>query len=139
MSNHGYKRIRLDRTTTRDLHRIIMEKHLGRRLSRTEIIHHIDGDRTNNSLDNLEVMTRAAHARHHRKGKPIPGDSKGNGGARGERNATAKLKDHQVANIKELLAEGKSYKSIGILFDVDPATIRRINLGISWSHITPSV
>lgn len=47
-------------------HRILMEEKLGRRLTEQEVVHHIDGNKTNNSLDNLMVMTRAEHALLHR-------------------------------------------------------------------------
>lgn len=47
------------------VHRLIMEKHLGRKLSKKEIVHHIDGNRQNNSLGNLEVLTRSEHSKLH--------------------------------------------------------------------------
>jgi HNH endonuclease len=46
-------------------HRYLTERRLGRRLLPTEIVHHKDGDTLNNSIDNLEIMTRAAHVVHH--------------------------------------------------------------------------
>lgn len=47
-------------------HRLVMEKVLRRLLLPTEIVHHRDGDRTNNRPHNLEVMTRAEHIEIHR-------------------------------------------------------------------------
>jgi hypothetical protein len=55
-----------------DLHRLIMEEQLGRKLHRNEVVHHIDGNRWNNSPDNLCVMTRSEHARLHTKGRKLP-------------------------------------------------------------------
>ena len=46
-------------------HRIVMENEIGRLLKSSEIIHHIDGDGLNNDISNLEIMTRAEHARLH--------------------------------------------------------------------------
>jgi hypothetical protein len=46
-------------------HRVVMEKHLGRKLNRCEIVHHIDGNKHNNYISNLELMTQAEHARIH--------------------------------------------------------------------------
>lgn len=48
-------------------HRAVMEKHLGRKLSRDEHVHHIDGDRTNNDISNLVVLTRGEHSKIHRE------------------------------------------------------------------------
>lgn len=48
-------------------HRKIMRIKLGRELKPNEVIHHIDGDRTNNKPSNLLVMTRSEHSRLHAK------------------------------------------------------------------------
>jgi hypothetical protein len=45
----------------------VMEIHLGRRMRRTEAVHHKDHDRQNNDLSNLEVLERGQHSSHHRK------------------------------------------------------------------------
>jgi hypothetical protein len=46
-------------------HRLVAEEMLGRWLESSEVVHHIDGDKTNNDPSNLEVMTRGAHFRAH--------------------------------------------------------------------------
>jgi hypothetical protein len=48
-------------------HRLVMEQYLGRELGRTEQVHHINGDKTDNSITNLVVMTPAEHTRLHLK------------------------------------------------------------------------
>lgn len=49
-------------------HRHIMEKYLGRKLHKNEIVHHINGDSLDNRLSNLKVMGRGEHTIHHHKG-----------------------------------------------------------------------
>jgi hypothetical protein len=45
-------------------HRLVMEQELGRYLDPQEVVHHRDGDPTNNAPANLEVF--ASHAEHMR-------------------------------------------------------------------------
>lgn len=51
----------------RHQHRVVMERELGRKLRKGEIVHHIDHNKKNNSPSNLMVMTQAEHARLHFK------------------------------------------------------------------------
>lgn len=44
----------------------IMESHIGRRIGRGEVVHHRDHDKSNNALDNLELLTHGEHSRRHR-------------------------------------------------------------------------
>ena len=46
-------------------HRVIMEKEIGRKLKSTEIVHHIDGNKRNNNISNLKLMTQSEHAKLH--------------------------------------------------------------------------
>ena len=47
-------------------HRTIVEKHIGRQLKRYEIIHHIDGNRHNNKIENLALLTSKQHGLIHK-------------------------------------------------------------------------
>jgi len=46
-------------------HRLIMEYFLGRTLGKDEIVHHKDGNKLNNKIENLELMSRADHTAYH--------------------------------------------------------------------------
>lgn len=41
----------------RSEHVVLMEEHIGRRLSSDEVVHHMDESRSNNVLSNLQLMT----------------------------------------------------------------------------------
>jgi hypothetical protein len=46
-------------------HRLLMEEILGRALATYEEVHHLDGDRSNNDLLNLEFLEKEHHSRYH--------------------------------------------------------------------------
>ena len=50
-------------------HIYLMTKKLGRGLTPNECVHHIDGNKLNNSLDNLQLLTHSEHAKIHAKEK----------------------------------------------------------------------
>lgn len=65
-TNNGYRFKRIDKAKYRAKHRLIMEKAIGRELRSDEIVHHKDGNKLNNALENLEIVTRAEHINIHR-------------------------------------------------------------------------
>lgn len=42
-----------------------MEQYLGRPLEKDQEVHHKDGDKTNDRLENLEVVNKTDHRRSH--------------------------------------------------------------------------
>lgn len=51
-------------------HRLTMEKHLGRYLDPKEVVHHIDCDRANNKIENLQLFeSNGIHLKMELKGK----------------------------------------------------------------------
>lgn len=56
----------IDRTSVRYA-RAVMEAHLGRRLEPHELVHHINGDSTDDRIENLELVSHAEHYERHRE------------------------------------------------------------------------
>jgi len=55
----------------RRIHDVAMEARIGRRLLADEVVHHIDGDKLNNNINNLALLTISGHTRLHRREKRL--------------------------------------------------------------------
>ena len=71
---NGYLEYTTGEHKGRSVHVVKMEKRIGRRLLPDEQVHHIDGNKTNNHDNNLALMTRAGHARLHRREDALSGN-----------------------------------------------------------------
>lgn len=47
------------------LHRVLMENKIGRSLNFNDVVHHKDGNKDNNTIGNLELLSRSEHTRKH--------------------------------------------------------------------------
>lgn len=113
-------------THTRTIHRLVLKAFIG---NNDLDCNHIDGDKSNNKLENLEYCTKSENMIHAYK----------NG--LGEKIGTSKLKDGEVWLIKRILnSDLFRYKKItqdfiSKMFKVSFGTISKIKRGILWSHI----
>jgi hypothetical protein len=82
-------------------------------------VNHIDCNKTNNSIENLELVTYQQNTHHAAKMGKIK-----------------QLNVFQVRKIKKLLLDKDfTYTEIGKMFDVDHSTIRRIYLGKDYKWV----
>jgi hypothetical protein len=129
----SYKKIRIGKGKTRDEHRIIMESFVKRKLDYNEIVHHKDGNKLNNNLENLEIISRSNHMKLH----ILNGDIKHEGFCSEENKIILTIRN---ATVDEKTAKRIKYKneSPEILINelkISKFTISRIRSGKSWKHI----
>lgn len=124
---YGYPRIHLSSPRkTYTIHRLIMTNNTPESEWK-EQVNHIDSNRENSTLENLEWVTAKENIQHVHK-------SNRNADVNGENNPMAKLDTEAVILIKyslTFLSNAKTAKLIG----VSGTTIDRIRNGEAWKHI----
>ena len=93
-------------------------------------INHIDGDKSNNKLSNLELCTASYNVKHSydvlkRKASGVAGD----------RHGMTKLKNEDVFKIREEHSEKRNVSELAKKYKVGKSTIIRIVSRKSWRHI----
>lgn len=109
-------------------HRLIMERKLDRPLVEVEIVHHINRDRTDNRIENLELMSRSEHAKEHSKESVAA--------RRGVKLTNGrKLNVSTVQAIKSELRSGGSTSALALKYGITPTMVCYIKSGKSWAHV----
>lgn len=120
----GYVRTQLHRKT-RTVHRIIAETFIPK-VEGKDFINHKDGDKTHNSVDNLEWCTRSENLLHaYRNGlKSAPIRTK---------NPRCKLSENDILFIKEHAKRDFLERELAEMFSVSDSEISAIVCGVNWS------
>ncbi len=75
VTKSGYIRLWISKDRRVMEHRYVMEQHLGRRLDRDEVVHHINGNNSDNRIANLHLTTFAEDIRQHNLERAKSGNS----------------------------------------------------------------
>lgn len=108
-------------------HRLIFAYYNGvDELLKYESINHIDGNKLNNNISNLEGMTLAENSKHQWEiGLTLSGSDC----------ALAILDEYKVSQIKKMLYLGYSQYLIASHYNVHRSTILNIQLGFNWKNV----
>jgi len=114
---------------------LIWEEHFGP-IPPNHVVHHKDGNKLNNSINNLELMSKKQHQQHHAgeisRGKLA---SEKTYCPKGELHHMAKFTNADVLSIRARCAAGESIMIIAKEYGVWPAAISRIKNRTRWQHL----
>lgn len=132
--NNGYQEVALHlhpgKQTSRYVHRLVADTWIGP-IPRGMEVNHIDGNKKNNAITNLEIVTRKQNAIHaYKNGLNKPPVY------RGELVRTSKAKEADVIKIRNMYNNGKTIQELLLTF---PHLTRDIVSSIvnrrTWKHI----
>lgn len=117
----GYSRVVLsdsDGAMSCCVHRVVAIKYLENDDGLPEI-NHIDGCRSNNSLSNIEWVTRNQNVRHSISDKP---------------HWSAKIDADMAKKIKEMIADERGSTYIANKLGITRSIVESIRRGVTWKH-----
>lgn len=131
ITKFGYARINLRKAKSREyksyfIHRLVATHFLANPKQLPEV-NHVDCNRTNNVVTNLEWVTKEENIKH----SFICGSATN----KGSKNPNSKLKEDDIKAIKQLHKTGRFYNTtIAKLFKISSSTVDNIINNITWSN-----
>ncbi|MBM6637480.1 NUMOD4 domain-containing protein [Staphylococcus xylosus] len=128
IGNRGYPKVSLcagGECKRHLVHRIVATAFLPNPLNKA-YVNHIDGNKQNSNLENLEWSTPTENSLHaHKHGLANVG--------RGEKQHSAKLTVDKVKYIRE---SSKTVRELSLMFKVSKQAIRDVKMKRSWKHVS---
>ncbi|MFZ7121743.1 MAG: HNH endonuclease signature motif containing protein [Eubacteriaceae bacterium] len=131
---NGYYEITRGVNKGKSLHVVIMEINIGRKLKKNEVVHHKNEIKTDNRIENLELMTKSEHSKLHaikrinnNTNYDISKESK-----KGELHNNSKLKEYDVI---EIYNSTLTNKELSIKYNVSISCIKHIKNKRTWKHL----
>jgi len=119
----GYKAVSLGRNNSKTVHRLVALAFLGPPSNKNTLVLHSDGNRTNNTLDNLRYGSHADNS----------ADAKRHGTqVKGERQHVAKLTQEDVVYIR---TSQETSAALAVRFGVTPQCVYLIRVRKNWRHV----
>lgn len=115
------------RQKTVSVHRMVAEAFIPNPENKP-FVNHLDGNKRNNRLENLEWCTAKENTQHALATGLAPSQ-------KGVKNPASKLTEQQVIAIKRLIALGAPSIVIAHAAGVDPCTIYEIKAGKNWADL----
>lgn len=156
IQNHGYYQVASYKEGNHNklLHRLIWEDHYQTKIPENYVIHHINENKLDNRIQNLQCVENLVHNKYNSKKtrlekvrKKMSKAQRGRKhsketkmkisiGNRGEKQGRAKLSEKNVIEIKKLLREGNLFdREIAKIYGVSRKAINNIKLGQTWCHV----
>lgn len=125
----GYRTISFRGSRREYVHRVVMAAFAGPGDGKD--VNHIDGDKTNNALSNLEYCDRLHNVRH-----AIRTGLQNNAG---ECNGMNRYSESQIRHVLSLRDSGFSQKTISKMTGVSTGVIYQVLKGKHWKHLQEAV
>ena len=129
IDHKGYDRIGLNKNGKKKrffVHRLVLQA-FNPSSDETLEVNHIDGNKLNNNVENLEWVTSSENSIHAFKNNLH--------NHQGERNTNASITDSEAKEIKKLKGKGLTQKEVGEMFGTTNYVVANIWNRRGWTHV----
>ena len=130
-NKRGYLEVNLynnSKSTAKIIHRLVAKAFISNDFNKPQV-NHIDGNKLNNEVSNLEWMSNSENQLHAYSLGLQPSRA-------GENNVKAKITDKSVTELKVLYNSGKTIIDISNIMNINVSIIRNIIYGRTWKTNT---